>query len=234
MTVIAADFIMSLVPGYKSAIFPAYFVVSAFEGGVALTIVTAAALRRWGHGVYLEQEQFFALGKLQLALGLLWFYFIWTDFIIPWYGRMPQEINLLEFLYFDTYIWAFIPAFVLNFLGPLLVLMWTRVRKSTIGPTIAASGVLIGLLADRIRLFSASFSPTDITHHALAEVPPVYIPGVLDILILVGAIAGALAITLFTLRLVPYPSVWEMTAGLRLRVRKRYHHTEVVIIGKPE
>jgi hypothetical protein len=147
---------------------------------------------------------------------------------------MPSEINLLKLMYFDNYIWAFVPAIILNFLGPLLVLMWTRLRRSITGPVIAACGVLVGVLLDRVRLYSASFSPKDITNHELLVLPATYYPNVLDILILLGAIGAALALILLAYRLIPYPSIWEVAAGLPLRVRKRIHNTEVMVIAKPD
>ncbi len=146
------------------------------------------------------REQFFALGKLQLAFGLLWFYFMWTDFVIPWYGRMPWEILQLKLLYFHSYVWFFVAAFLLCFIGPLFFLMWTKVRRSRVGPAIVSTGVLIGLLADRIRLFSAAFTDKDITQDRLHTLPATYHPGVLDALILMGAIAGAIALVMLAFR----------------------------------
>lgn len=235
VTIITADFIMSLIPGYKSAIFPAYMVVSGFGGGVAVVMVTATFMRLWGGADdYLGREQFFALGKLQLAFGLLWFYFMWTDFVIPWYGRMPWEILQLKLLYFQSYVWYFVTAFLLCFVGPLFFLMWTKVRRSRVGPAIVSSGVLIGLLADRIRLFSAAFTNKDITQDRLHTLPATYQPGVLDVLILVGAIAGTIAIVMLAFRMIPVPSIWEVTAGMRLRVKRRFHNVDVMVIGKPD
>ncbi|HEX3723896.1 MAG TPA: hypothetical protein VHV31_13980 [Nitrolancea sp.] len=235
MTVIASDFIMSLIPGYSSAIFPAYFVVSGFGGGIALVVVTASILRIFGGAEdYLGREQFFALGKMQLAFGLLWAYFIWTDFVIPWYGRQPWEILQIKLLYFKSYVWLFVVAFALCFISPLFLMMWTKLRRSRVGPFIVSSGVLIGLLADRIRLFSAAFSDKDITQDHLHALPPVYTPGVLDILILIGAIAAVIAIVMLACRMIPVPSIWDMTEGTRLRVKGRYHNVEVMIIGKTD
>lgn len=233
--VLTADFIMSLIPGYNSAIFPAYMAVSGFGGGVALTMVTATVMRLWaGADDYLGREQFFALGKLQLAFGLLWFYFMWTDFVIPWYGRQPWEVLQLKFLYFHSYVWFFVPAFLFCFVGPLFFLMWTKVRRSKIGPAIVSTGVLIGLLADRIRLYSAAFTNKNITQDRLHSLPPTYHPGVLDALILAGAIAGTIAIVMLAFRKIPVPSIWEVTAGIRLRVNKIFHNVEVMVIGKPD
>ncbi|MDI3339651.1 MAG: hypothetical protein QJR03_03885 [Sphaerobacter sp.] len=235
MTIIASDFILSLIPGNNSAIFPATYTVQAFESGIALTLVTAGIMRwRGGAADYLDREQFFALGKLQLALGLLWFYFHWTEFIIWWYGRTPRETALLKLLYFGPYFVPFAIAFALMFLAPLSILLWTRIRMGIAGPIVAGALVLVGQVFEQIRLYSASFSNVDLRLRELDFIPTAYVPGVWDILLLVGLVGGAIGLGLVTLKVVPYPSIWEVTGGLWLRARKPFYKTEVVVIGKPE
>lgn len=235
MTVFSTDFIISMIPGYFTAVFPAYFTISSFEAGIALTIVTMAVLRRWGgQRDYLGLEQFWALGKLLLAFALLWFYFWWSEFILFWYGRTPREMNVLKYIMAETYLWPYVFAFTMNFALPLLILMWNPIRRSIAGPTVVACIVLVGNLIDRIRLISAGYSVPDITQHELHEIPAAYIPNVLDILILAGAISGAVALVLFTFRVLPFPSIWEVTGGLWLRAHRPFKHTRVIVVGKPE
>lgn len=235
MTVLASDFIISMIPGYFTAVFPAYFTITSFQAGIALTIVTMAVLRRWGgQQDYLGLEQFWALGKMLLAFSLLWFYFWWSEFIIFWYGRTPREINVLKLLMAETYRWPFILSFAMNFALPLLILMWNPIRRSIAGPTVVACIVLVGNLIDRIRLISAGFSVPDISQHELHEVPAAYIPSILDVLVLAGAIGGAVALVLLAARILPFPSIWEVTGGLWLRKHLPYKHARVIVVGKPE
>ncbi|MBO9350282.1 MAG: hypothetical protein J7449_02245 [Thermomicrobium sp.] len=239
MTVLSTDFIISLIPGYFTAVFPAYFTITSFQAGIALTIVTMAVLRRWGNQAdFFGREQFWALGKMLLAFSLLWFYFWWSEFIIFWYGRTPREVDILRFLMFETYLWPFVLSFAMNFALPLLLLMWNPIRRSITGSTVVAIIVLVGNLIDRVRLASAAFSQPDkalLGHaHALKEIPPAYIPGISDVLILVGMVAGALALVLWTVRLLPFPAIAEIVGGLRLRVHQPFQHTRVIVIGKPE
>lgn len=239
MTVLASDFIIALIPGYFTAVFPAYFTITSFQAGIALTIVTMAVLRRWGgQADYLGREQFWALGKLLLAFSLLWFYFWWSEFIIFWYGRTPREIEILKLLMAETYRWPFILSFALNFALPLLILMWNPIRRSITGPTVVGAIVLVGNLIDRIRLTSAAFSQPDsalLGHaHELKTLPAAYIPGIGDILILVGMIAGALALLFWAARYLPFPSVAEVAGGLWLRAHKPFKHARLIVIGKPE
>lgn len=233
-TVIAGDFILSFLPGDNSAIFPAQYCIEGLEAGIAVTIFAMGIMRFWGGlDEYLESEQFFAASKLLLALGLLWFYTHWTEFIIWWYGRTPREVALLKILYFEPYFWLFCAAFALMFLAPLFILVWTRVRMGIIGPWVTSGLVLCGIMIDQIRLYSASFSTPNIYLKELSTIPKAYVPGVTDILLVVGLLGGAVGICLLGFKLVPYPSIWEVTAGIHLRVRRKYLKTEVVLIGKP-
>ena len=95
---ISVDFAMSLVPGWKDSIFPAFHALNGIQSGVALILVTMFILR-WKTGLrkYLEVDQFWGLSKLLLALSLLWFYFWWSGFFVYWYGRTPAEQSVLKF-----------------------------------------------------------------------------------------------------------------------------------------
>ncbi|MBI5434580.1 MAG: hypothetical protein HZA52_17245, partial [Planctomycetes bacterium] len=64
----------------------------------------------------ISRDIFWNLGKILLALCLLWFYFWWADFLTFWYGRLPNEENILQLLMFGPYRTAFILSFILNFL----------------------------------------------------------------------------------------------------------------------
>jgi len=234
MTVIAGDFIEALVPGDNSAIFPAQYTIEGLEAGIAVTIFAMGIMRYLGGlDEYLEAEQFFAAAKLQLALGLLYFYTHWTEFIIWWYGRTPREVALLKIFYFEPYFWLFCVAFATMFLSPLFILVWTRVRMGIVGPWVTSGLVLVGIIIDNIRLYSASFSTPNIYLQELSTIPKAYVPGVTDILLAVGLLGGAVGVCLLGFKLVPYPSIWEVTAGIYLRVRRKYLKTEVVLIGKP-
>jgi hypothetical protein len=235
MTIIASDFIIGMVPGYHSSIFPVYFVVTSFQAAIALTLVSSAVLRAWGGAAsYLELDQFWGLSKMLLAFGLLWFYFWWSEFIITWYSRTPYEVNFLRFFFFDTYLWLFVIVIGFCFLTPLFGLMWNIVRRSVVGPTVVSILVLIGILADRIRLGSIGYTTPDLYAEYFLEVPDAHYPSVFDVLLTIGFIGAAVGLVLVAMRFIAVPSIWEMTGGLWLRAHRRYRKADVVVIGKPE
>lgn len=234
---IYSDFALTLVPGWRSAVFPGFAALSSLQTGLALIIVMMYVFRRWGGlGEYLEWEYFWSISKILLAVSLLWFYLWFSEFMIFWYGRTPSEQNILELVMFNVYFVPFLLTFVMNFAGPLLILMWNRVRKTVIGPTVVACLVLVGTFLDRLRIFGAAFSmeESDLSAHELETVPGFLAPGIFDVLIIIGAFSAAALLILLAVRVVPLPSIWEVGSGLPLKVRRRYYDTEVTLIAKPD
>lgn len=231
-TLVSADFAVSLVPGWKDPLFPTYQALTGFQAAIATVILTMVVLRWVGYKKYLGVDPFWGLAKVLLALSLLWFYFWFSGLIVLWYGRQPVEQNILKLFWFGPYLPLFVANFVLNFIGPLLVLMWNPLRRSVIGPAIASAMVIVGVFLDRIRFYVGAFSVEE-TGKALEHVPPAHLPDGIDLMLLVGGIAGALFIYLMATRLVPVLSIWEVREGLLLRTRSTLLKLQVFVLGKP-
>ena len=108
-------------------------------------------------------------------------------------------------------------------------------RKSIWGPTIVATGVLIGTLLDRIRIYVAAFSVAgEPDKHELHSIPSTVFPQAADILIWVGSIAGVILVYLIATRIFPPISIWEQKELLLYKVHKRFHRTEVLVLAKPD
>lgn len=237
VSLFSMDFALALVPGWKDAVFPAWQSLTGLQAGLATVVLTAYFARRYG-GLekYIHMENFWGASKLMLAFSLLWFYFGWSAFIIFWYGRMPVEQNIMQLLFFGPHSLYFYLAFIFSFVAPFLTLLWNTVRKTSGGPALAAAFILFGNLMDKLRVYVASYTipNEEITAHTLAFVPSTNFPDVLDILIVVGGISGAVCVFLLVARNLPILSVWEMAEGLRLRAVRPFLRTYVSVLGKSE
>ena len=234
---VVSDIAMSLVPGWGSSVFPPYHGVSAFQAGIATTLLIAGAMRRFGDmRPYIRMDAFWSAAKPMLATSLLFFYFTWSEIIIPWYGRTPREQAILELLMFGPYLPLFIISFVCNFVLPFFLLIWNPIRVSINGPIFVGTIIVFGNLIDRIRIYVASWSvagPPNIHELEPGHLPPAFLPGLPEALVVLGSIAAVGALYLLALRLVPGVSLWETKYGLLFKVEQPYLRTEVAVVAKP-
>ena len=232
---ISVDFSMSLIPGWKDAIYPAYHALSGLQCACAVVLVTMFILRKTtGLSRYIEVDQFWGLSKLLLATSLLWFYFWWASFFTYWYGRTPAEQGVLNLLMVESYRPAFVLAFALCFPVPFLILMWNVVRKTAWGPSLAGAVALVGTFFNMVRLYVPAFSIEDPTLHALEHVPAANLPGMIDVLVVIGALGGAVLFYMLATRIFPIVSIWELKEGRLLQRVRPMMKTEVRVLAKPE
>ncbi len=232
-TLMISDFHHGLIPGLKDAIIPATVVVNGLQGAVGMTLATMYLMRRMGgYENYFSIEQFWALSKPLLAFSLLWFYFWWASFITFWYGRQPGESEVIRLLVLDEYRGALMASFFLNFLGPLIALVWNPVRRSIWGPALVGGGIVLGALINQVRLYVSAFSVADPTQHVMDPRPATQWPAAPDVLIMVGAVAGCALLFLLVSKIIPVVSIWEVGEGLRLVKVRRYLNRYARVIAK--
>lgn len=232
-TLMVSDFHHGLTPGLKDAIAPATAVLGGLQGAVGMTLVVLYVMRRMGgYDRYFTVEQFWALSKPLLAFSLLWFYFWWASFITFWYGRQPGENEVLRLLVLESYRGPLMASFFLNFLGPLVALIWDPVRRSVWGPALVGMGIVIGAFINMVRLYVSAFSVVDPSQHVLDPLPAGQWPAAADILIVVGGISGVLLVFTLLTKIIPPVSIWEVGEGLRLVKVRQYYNRVARVIAK--
>ena len=167
-----------------------------------------------------------------LALSLLWFYFWWASFITFWYGRQPGETEVIRLLLLDSYRIPLMLSFFLNFLGPLIVLVCSPVRRSVWGPALVGAGVVLGALINNIRWYVAAFSVEDHGQHVLNPRPAGQFPDAFDALIVIGGIAGCTLLFMLISKVIPVVSIWEVGEGLHLTKVRRFLARHLRVIAK--
>jgi len=228
------DLGMSLVPGWRSAVIPPYHAVSGLQAGAATTILAAAILRKVG-GLerYMPMNVFWGAAKLLLGTSLLFFYFTWSELLLNWYGRLPEEQYVLSLLMFGPFLPLFVLSFLCNFILPWFLLIFNRVRVSINGPTLVAAIVLTGNFIDRVRIYVASWSVAGPVGQHLDAVPALRGPNLADLAIVVGALSAVGVLYLLATKLLPPISIWEYRNSMLLTVEREFIHTEVAVIAKP-
>jgi len=231
--IISVELAITLVPGWRDPIFPAYHAISSLQAGLAMLVLTLGILRANGYKDYLALDQFWQPAKLLMSFSMLWFYFWWSGFIVFWYGRTPPEEAVLQTIMFGPTFGAFVVAFVCSFAVPLLMLIWNPIRVSFKGPVVASAVILVGNLFDRIRIYEASFAVTS-GGRMVEAIPVTRLPEIADLLVAVGVVGGIIFIYLIAMRIIPVLCLWELKEGQLLTETRHILNAEVVVFGKPE
>jgi hypothetical protein len=93
MSLGAVDWIMSLEPHWYSTIFGFIVVVGQTLSALAFSVAVLTILApREPIASVLRARHLHDLGKLMLALVMLWAYFSFSQFLIIWAGNLPEEI----------------------------------------------------------------------------------------------------------------------------------------------
>jgi hypothetical protein len=93
MSLAAVDWIMSLDPHWYSTIYGLIMVVGQALSALSFSVAVLALMApREPLNQVLRAMHFHDLGKLMLALVMLWAYFSFSQFLIIWAGNLPEEI----------------------------------------------------------------------------------------------------------------------------------------------
>jgi Ni/Fe-hydrogenase subunit HybB-like protein len=172
LSLIAIDLIMSLDPHWVSTLFGAYYFIACFYSGLAAVIILSSiAVGRLGLGEYIGKQQFHDLGKLLLGFCIVTGDFFYAQFLVIWYGNLPEETKFV-ILRLNHSPWQPLAWAVLFgcFALPFLVLLIRRIKMRPRFMMVLCSFILVGMWFERFLLVvpslwegkSIPFGPTEI------------------------------------------------------------------------
>lgn len=93
MTIFAVDWAMSLEPHWFSTLFPGWYFMGGFWGGIVATALISVLLKRQLSYAdeHISAYQLHDLGKLTFGFSIFWTYLFWSQYIVIWYGKLPWE-----------------------------------------------------------------------------------------------------------------------------------------------
>jgi len=96
LSLLAFDLIMSLDPHWYSTLFGAYYFMSSFYAALAALVLISHLFRRT-HGLqeYIHPHHLHDLGKLLFAFCLFSGYLFYVQFLVIWYGNLPEETKYI-------------------------------------------------------------------------------------------------------------------------------------------
>jgi hypothetical protein len=131
-TFAAIDWVMSLDAEWFSTIFG--LIMIAGQGVLSMAFIISVCLllsKREPLSHVLQPKHFHDLGKLLLALVMLWAYFSFSQILIIWAGNLPEEIPW--YLERFTGVWRYIGVaiIVLHFALPFLLLLSRDLKRNS-------------------------------------------------------------------------------------------------------
>jgi Ni/Fe-hydrogenase subunit HybB-like protein len=135
LSLIGYDLVMATDPHWYSTLFGAYtFVKAVYIGFGALIVLSALLHLSDRNGYCVEENQFHDIGKLFFAFCLVWADFFYAQFVVIWYGNIPEEtayiIERTMAAPWNVLAWT---VFIGCFLAPFLILI-NRGSKPCPGP----------------------------------------------------------------------------------------------------
>jgi hypothetical protein len=97
ISLIAIDMVMGLYPHWVSTMFPAYFGWGGWLSAVSLTALVALLMRNSpGLAGQITTARQHDLGKMVFAFSIFWMYLFWSQYLIIWYGNIPEETGFVQ------------------------------------------------------------------------------------------------------------------------------------------
>lgn len=171
-TVLAFDLIMSLDPEWFSTLFGAYFFVGNFYLGlVAIAVLVILMRRHLQLEAFINSSHFHDLGKLIFAFCMLTGDFFWSQFLILWYGNLPEEIGYI-IVRIKQMPWAYLSWLVLlgSYIVPFIILLSRNIKRNPQSLLTVSTGIIISMWLERYILVVPSIWHENFLPLGLTEV----------------------------------------------------------------
>ncbi len=173
LSLLGYDLVMSMDPHWYSTLFGAYSFIKAVYVGFGALIILAAVLHLvGGNGYRLKSNQFHDIGKLFFAFGLVWADFFYAQFVVIWYGNIPEEtayvIERTMTAPWNMLAWT---VFIVCFVAPFLILLNKKIKTVPAAMIVICSVVIVGMWLEHFLLLGPAF------HHHVKALPLSWIDG---------------------------------------------------------
>ena len=170
-TMVSWDFEMFMVPGWQSGIFGMQEFVSFFGMFLSFLVIWIYYLNSRDKLVNpVKPFVYNYLAQMMLAFTLLWIYTFFAQYLILWYGNIPEERDRLNWMqdgYYTVIWWAVI---ALKMVIPFSALAMPFTRHNIKATTAVAICIIIGTILERYVWIAGSKIGIDGTYPYLAAI----------------------------------------------------------------
>jgi hypothetical protein len=158
MTLVAFDMMMSLSPEWFSTLFGAYYFVVSFYAGLAfLAVLSTFAVKKMGMGKAIDKKQFHDIGKLLFAFCVVGLDFFYVQFLVIWYGNLPDETRYVIWrVIYDPWAALAWTVLIVLFVVPFVILLLRKIKMKPVLMTGISIWILIGIWLEKFLLVTPS------------------------------------------------------------------------------
>jgi hypothetical protein len=129
LTAAAFDWILSADPHWFSTMYAVYVFAGTFVQGIAAVALAVVYLKERGPlAGSVSEHQLHDLGKMLFAFSTFWAY-IWTSqYLLIWYGNIPEEVTHYVSRTNGPWIYLFALNLMMNWVVPFLALLSVRAK----------------------------------------------------------------------------------------------------------
>jgi len=149
-TIVSWDFEMTQMPRWWSPLYGPYHFESMLRMFLAFFIVSLFVLRqRDSLKRRINDYVFNYLAQIMLALTIIWTYLFFIQYLVMWYGDLPEEIVRYHKMMDGPNWFLFWLFFLMNSFVPFLMLIFTTIRHSPALMLIPAGSIMMGTFLER-------------------------------------------------------------------------------------
>jgi hypothetical protein len=150
-SLVGFDMVMSLDPHWYSTLYGWLYSLHAFFAALtAITILAYASTKWYDLDDAFSRGQWHDMGRFVFGFALLAGGFFWSQFLVIWYGNLPEESSYLIKRFYtqpwEPLMWAYI---ILAYLFPLVVFLSARVKQIPGALSVIAGLIFVALFLER-------------------------------------------------------------------------------------
>ncbi len=142
------DWIMSIDVKWYSTLFALKNLVAAFLHGVSILTLIVFILYKRGYFTFLNKYHLHDFSRYIFMLSIVWGYFWFAQFMIIWYGNLPEETAYYYTRWQNGWKILFFAEMILNWAIPFMVLLPVKASRNMTVVTFAIIVLIIGQYVD--------------------------------------------------------------------------------------
>lgn len=149
-SLISFDLVMSLDAHWYSTLFGGYYFIGQIYACLAAVAMLAVFLRgRSELGRIVGSDELHQLGKLTFGFCMFMMMLFWSQYLVIWYGNLPEEIEFLIRRSRGAWGWLSLGMIAAWFLVPFCVLLSRRVKQRPRSLFAISTVIVIGMWLER-------------------------------------------------------------------------------------